>query len=335
MLKNWRPSFDRTAEFTSVDLGDDQLLSFGAGGDIVLLNRSTTLTANTALTGVLIGTPITPALAANSLIISNVTMDGDILIAGNDGGHSKRALFYDASATALYLGTGPVYVETPSYIDVTTGYIRFKDDVLCGFGSSNDFEVKYETADIDARVLLFTLDESDDSGDNVPAWVFGEQTNINNINLGLLDEVVQPHIVAVENAGRYFNSSAVTSDDGGATDECLATGIGTNAVVGDIVRVTAGTNATQGWYVIDAVDSANEVTFSQNWTTGNVSGGAVSSFHDFPMLTANGIKTRVTDGQPDDSMLDIACAGYIAIDAVANEVWFRGDTSTWVKLQNA
>jgi len=62
------------------------------------------LTANTALAGVLIGTPVTPALAADSLIIANATANGDILIAGNDGGHSRTALFFDASTpdTILY-----------------------------------------------------------------------------------------------------------------------------------------------------------------------------------------------------------------------------------------
>lgn len=103
MLKNWEKSFDRTAEFTSVNLGDDQLLTFGDGGDGVILNRSTLLGANTALIDVLIGTPVTPALAANSLIISNTTADGDILMAGNDGGTSKAFLFFDASAPNLLL----------------------------------------------------------------------------------------------------------------------------------------------------------------------------------------------------------------------------------------
>lgn len=86
-----------------VDLKDDILLTFGNGSDQAMLNRSTTLTANTALTGVLIGTPVTKALAANSLIIGNQTADGDILITGNDGGHSRTALMFDSSVPMLYL----------------------------------------------------------------------------------------------------------------------------------------------------------------------------------------------------------------------------------------
>lgn len=84
-------------------VNDDILFSFGTGDDIVMLNRSTQLATNTALAGALIGTPVTPALTANSLIISNVTADGDILIAGNDGGHSRVALYFDSSTPDTYL----------------------------------------------------------------------------------------------------------------------------------------------------------------------------------------------------------------------------------------
>jgi hypothetical protein len=82
---------------------DDTKLLFGTGGDVVMLNRASALNADTALSTVLIGTPVTPALAANSAIISNVTASGDILIAGNRGGASEAYLFADTSAGVLYL----------------------------------------------------------------------------------------------------------------------------------------------------------------------------------------------------------------------------------------
>src|SRR3990167_6613610 len=65
------------------EIGDDDKLTLGNDNDQVLVNRSTILDTNTALTGVMIGTPVTPAVAANSLIISNVTASGDILLAAN------------------------------------------------------------------------------------------------------------------------------------------------------------------------------------------------------------------------------------------------------------
>ena len=79
-------------------LNDDVLLRFGDGGDQVLLNRSTALNANTALTNVLIGTPVTPALAANSLIISDITASGDLLLATNLSGNAIAAFWADGSS---------------------------------------------------------------------------------------------------------------------------------------------------------------------------------------------------------------------------------------------
>ena len=82
---------------------DDVLFNLGTTLDGALVLNSAGLAANTALTGVIIGTPVTPALAAKSLIIANITADGDILIAGNDGGHSRTAMFFDSSAAMLHL----------------------------------------------------------------------------------------------------------------------------------------------------------------------------------------------------------------------------------------
>ena len=85
------------------DVADDILFSLGDDKDQVLLNRSAVLNANTALTSVLVGTPIAKALDANSLIISNVTASGDMAFYGNLGGNSQQFLFYDTSASMLYL----------------------------------------------------------------------------------------------------------------------------------------------------------------------------------------------------------------------------------------
>jgi hypothetical protein len=84
-------------------IGDDEVLSVGAGGDGAIVLRSTTLAADTALANVLIGTPVTEALAANSLIISNITASGDMLFAVRRGGNSEAVLWADASAGVTYL----------------------------------------------------------------------------------------------------------------------------------------------------------------------------------------------------------------------------------------
>ena len=75
-----------------------------------------------------------------------------------------------------------------------------------------------------------------------------------------------------------------------------------------------GTNATAGFYTVKVVDSANEVTLTTNWCTGNVSGGTIVSYHDFTMLSADGICTRVTYGAPDDTFVEIDRDGWIILD---------------------
>ena len=98
----------RTLIANDTPVADDALILLGTDSDQVLLNRSTALLANTALTSVLIGVPISPALAANSLIISNATASGDILIAGNLGGNSRAYFFADVSADTVDLLTAGV-----------------------------------------------------------------------------------------------------------------------------------------------------------------------------------------------------------------------------------
>lgn len=85
---------------------DDTIFALGSDGDQVLLNRSTALTANTALTDVLLGTSDRQALEENSLILSNVTANGDFGGYVNNGGISKEWLRVDASALQISLGHG-------------------------------------------------------------------------------------------------------------------------------------------------------------------------------------------------------------------------------------
>ena len=96
----------------NLNITNDNLLLLGTGGDNALVNRSTALGANTALTSVLIGTPVTAATPADSLLISNVTASGDIAWFLNDGaGNSWEYLRFDGSADLI------VFNEASSDID--------------------------------------------------------------------------------------------------------------------------------------------------------------------------------------------------------------------------
>lgn len=112
-----------------VNYPDDILLKLGTDGDIVLVHRSTALGSSTALTNVLVGTPVTTALAANSLILSNVTAEGDIMIAVNRGGNSTEMVFIDASAerTFLHGSIGGRGSEAMTFRNASSETFQFRD----------------------------------------------------------------------------------------------------------------------------------------------------------------------------------------------------------------
>ncbi|MEE9158107.1 MAG: hypothetical protein V3U60_06950, partial [Gammaproteobacteria bacterium] len=78
-------------------VNDDILFAWGTGDDIVALNRSTLLSADGLITNAIIGSPDHPGAAANSLIVSNITASGDILLLVNKGGNSLAAFWADGS----------------------------------------------------------------------------------------------------------------------------------------------------------------------------------------------------------------------------------------------
>lgn len=85
------------------DLLDNVLFTLGNDRDIVLILKTATTSANEELAGIIEGTSVHPATAANTLILSNITNDGDILMLASDGGNSKAFLFFDSSTPDLYL----------------------------------------------------------------------------------------------------------------------------------------------------------------------------------------------------------------------------------------
>jgi len=93
---------------SDLNIADDEHLQLGTTDDIVLLNCSAGIAADTTITGVLEGTVKSYALAANSGIISNITDDGDILIAVSKAGSSHTAFWADGSTgdTTLNAASG-------------------------------------------------------------------------------------------------------------------------------------------------------------------------------------------------------------------------------------
>ena len=92
----------------SIGFANDIIFTLGTDDDIGMVLRSTSLNANTVLAGVIVGTRVTQAMAANSLLIGNVTASGDIGLYVNKGGNSIQVFFADGSSgdVALLAASG-------------------------------------------------------------------------------------------------------------------------------------------------------------------------------------------------------------------------------------
>ena len=85
----------------SVTMADDERLALGTGDDVVMVQRSTELLTTVELADVIVGTSVVGTIPANSLIISDITADGDLVFSAQTGGHSHEYFRADASTLNL------------------------------------------------------------------------------------------------------------------------------------------------------------------------------------------------------------------------------------------
>ncbi len=128
-------------DIASGGVQDDILLRLGTTGDIALVLRSTALGADTALTNVVEGTADTLATAANSLILSNTTNDGDIHIVVSKGGNTHTAFLADGSTgdTILNAATGrsvDMYVAGTKVADFSASGLDLASGDVFSIGGS-------------------------------------------------------------------------------------------------------------------------------------------------------------------------------------------------------
>ncbi len=223
-----------------------------------------------------------------------------------------------------------------AYLSVSNEFY-VADDIALGMGTGRaDAEFTYETADADAKILIGVIDESLDSGNNVPVFAWGEDTALTNIDLGLFDEVTQPLITVIEKNGQLHTATNGIADAGAASAVLKHVGGFTAAVVGDIVRITAGTLCTVGWYWITTVTSADQVTLDRNYTSGDTTNVTFVTFHNFPMIGADGVCLKCFDGAPGDANTEIDRDGWLQLDVSqangrlywrANNAWHYVDAT--------
>lgn len=103
-----------------VTVNDNLRFGLGTGNDQVMINRSTSLNADTNIASVTQGTVSGQGCAANSLILSVFTQDGDVYMLAADGSTSKEYLHVLGASAILSLGYGMI---TTRLMAATVEYI--------------------------------------------------------------------------------------------------------------------------------------------------------------------------------------------------------------------
>ena len=343
-------AWDTTPVFGAVSITDNLVLGIGTSNDGAIVNRTTVLNANTALAGVTIGTPVTPAVAANSTIVSNITASGDILVATNRGGNSEAHLWLDGSAGDTYLyargvqmiklvGGGGITVSTAMTLSSTlTGGVDGTGVDVKLYGDSPGAYMEWDFSADQLRLIGPTADAAGSSGKLLLATgqVSVEAADI----LGQIDfqapletqggdgALVTASIQAVAEAtftATVNNTNLVfkTADDGAATEKFRMThdgelGIGgANYGTDGQVLTSAGPNAPVAWEAMGTLPLAGGTM------TGNIT------------LTDSSVSL---DSGPTDETVSGITATFTAGEAlVRGEVCYfkAGDSKMWKAVATA
>lgn len=172
-------------------------------------------------------------------------IDGvEVVVLGTIYGGLPYVRIGDAATTSRSLDseddlmvTGELEVDGNCLLD---GWLYLRDDKPLLMGDSQDARIIYAPTDSDARIMTFTIDESDDSGNNVPAFIFGEETNVYRTDMGLFDWVVQPLTAVVDLDGDSYFGISFTADDKAALalgGNAANTGIAIQGTLGVVQRV--------------------------------------------------------------------------------------------------
>jgi len=150
---------DGDSRFDSdVQILDDKFLELGDGKDSKIMHSNSAISADAEVTDLIVGTSDHMAIAANSLIISNTTTDGDIAFLVSDGGNSEGAMiikgdkgnveFYNSVAATQTLdvfnaGTaGSNYLVIWNDSDSQIGSVSHANGNTTAYNTSSDYRIK-------------------------------------------------------------------------------------------------------------------------------------------------------------------------------------------------
>ncbi len=104
------------------DIPDNIIFSLGNDKDGVLVLNTAGLAADATLTSAIVGTARRMATGVNSLLISNITTDGDIQFLISDGGHSWGMLTFNADDHSAHFGQDDYGVDVKLYGETASCY---------------------------------------------------------------------------------------------------------------------------------------------------------------------------------------------------------------------
>jgi len=208
----------------------------------------------------------------------------------------------------------------------TNGNFETADNQQYRIGSSSDAVIAHVTSDTNANLTMLGLPIG--TAVNVPVLYIREKANY--IDVGLFDGITQPLVVVMDKDEQLHSATDGIANDGGATSELNHVGGFTNGTIGDIVRITAGTNCVAGWYWVTTLDSADMVHLDRNYTTGDAVNVTFVTYHSFPMIGADGVCLKTFDGAPSDSDTEIDRDGWLQLDcSIANGRLYWRSNNGW------
>lgn len=275
---------DGTANLDAVDIdgavnvADDLLVTLGTNNDSVFTHQNSALGIHAELSNVVEGTSAHPAYAANSLLISNITDDGDIGFLTSDGGNSRGLLTLDGSAGKVVMMTASTQSATPDYSGAVGAELYLQSNGTgggVGTGGTLEFGTTMGNGTPFAMIkgyiqngttytsgiLMFSVRDAYDSESLTKAMQIGADSQVNMYG-------------ALEVAGEIYADNGITIGDTTSTNNVIddaSTGSGTTTLYVGNASITVSSDARLKTDIeatsIDAlnlIDELNVVDFGWN-----------------------------------------------------------------------
>ncbi|MFA5961227.1 MAG: hypothetical protein WC848_00920 [Parcubacteria group bacterium] len=122
LLTTSSPSFAGLTVTGAFSMKDDQYFTLGDSNDSIITHRATPVTANTAVSGLIVGTPTVGALGANSTVFSNITGGDFVFIGANGLGNSQELLRLSAANSKVTMGSGTtaMIIDANGFVGIGT-----------------------------------------------------------------------------------------------------------------------------------------------------------------------------------------------------------------------